>query len=72
MANSDSVAFHEKQIFMAHGAGGEASRRLVEGLFRPLFSNPSLDALSDAAILPELSGRLAMTVAGSLKSPAGP
>jgi hydrogenase expression/formation protein HypE len=62
MPNPNSVAFHEKQIFMAHGAGGEASRRLVEGLFRPLFSNPSLDALSDAAILPEFSGRLAMTV----------
>ena len=34
----------------------------MEGLFRPLFSNPSLDALSDAAKLPELTGRLAMTV----------
>lgn len=62
MPNQNSVAFHEKQIFMAHGAGGEASRRLVEGLFRPLFSNPSLDALSDAAILPELSGRVAVTI----------
>jgi hydrogenase expression/formation protein HypE len=54
--------FQDKQIFMAHGAGGEASRRLVEGLFLPSFSNPSLDALSDAAMLPPLSGRLAMTV----------
>ncbi|HWB14547.1 MAG TPA: hydrogenase expression/formation protein HypE [Pirellulales bacterium] len=62
MQNSPNVAFRDKQIFMAHGAGGEASRRLVEGLFRPLFSNPSLDALSDAATLPPLSGRLAVTV----------
>lgn len=62
MQNPDTVAFRDKQIFMAHGAGGEASRRLVEGLFRPLFSNPSLDALSDAAMLPALSGRLAVTV----------
>jgi hydrogenase expression/formation protein HypE len=54
--------FRDKQIFMAHGAGGEASRRLVEGLFRPLFSNPSLDSLSDAAVLPATTGRLAMTV----------
>jgi hydrogenase expression/formation protein HypE len=62
MQNADTAAFRDKQIFMAHGAGGEASRRLVEGLFRPLFSNPSLDALSDAAMLPALSGRLAVTV----------
>lgn len=54
--------FRDKQIFMAHGAGGEASRRLVEGLFRPLFSNPSLDSLSDAAVLPAATGRLAVTV----------
>jgi hydrogenase expression/formation protein HypE len=62
MQNAQNVAFRDKQIFMAHGAGGEASRRLVEGLFRPLFSNPSLDALSDAATLPPFSGRLAVTV----------
>ena len=30
-----SVEFHDKQISMAHGAGGEASRRLVEGLIQP-------------------------------------
>ena len=62
MPEPPSVEFRDKQIFMAHGAGGEASRRLVEGLFRPLFSNPCLDALSDAAVLPELTGRLAVTV----------
>jgi len=30
------VRFREPQIEMAHGAGGKASRRLVEGLFVPL------------------------------------
>ena len=30
------VKFREPQIEMAHGAGGIASRRLVEGLFAPL------------------------------------
>ena len=44
------VDFYDKQIAMAHGAGGEATRRLVEGLFQPAFSNPLLDSLSDAAI----------------------
>ncbi len=30
------VRFRDSQIEMAHGAGGKASRRLVEGLFAPL------------------------------------
>ena len=36
------VRFHEPQIEMAHGAGGKASRRLVEGLFAPLFFAPAV------------------------------
>ena len=53
--------FQDKQIEMAHGAGGEASRRLVEGLFEPAFSNPHLAALSDAAVLDVFSNRVAVT-----------
>jgi hydrogenase expression/formation protein HypE len=34
---------------MAHGAGGKASRRLVEGLFAPLLFNRADQALNDAA-----------------------
>lgn len=34
---------------MAHGAGGKASRRLVEGLFAPLLFEPSEEPLGDAA-----------------------
>ena len=34
---------------MSHGAGGKASRRLVEGLIAPLLANPVLAKLSDAA-----------------------
>ena len=30
------IKFREPQIEMSHGAGGKASRRLVEGLFAPL------------------------------------
>jgi hydrogenase expression/formation protein HypE len=33
---------------MAHGAGGKASRRLVEGLFAPLLYGPSMEFLADA------------------------
>jgi hypothetical protein len=32
-----AIRFRDPQIEMAHGAGGRASRRLVEGLFAPLF-----------------------------------
>lgn len=48
-AAASSIRFHDPQIAMAHGAGGKASRRLVEGLFVPLLSGGSPDALGDAA-----------------------
>ncbi len=75
MAGRGRIAFHDKQISMPHGAGGEASRRLVEGLFQPAFSNPLLDALADAASFDAPAGRLAMTadsfVVQPLKFPGG-
>jgi len=43
------IRFHEPQIEMAHGAGGKASRRLVEGLFAPLLFGSSHGPLGDAA-----------------------
>jgi hydrogenase expression/formation protein HypE len=55
------VEFYDKQISMAHGAGGEATRRLVEGLIQPTFSNALLDPLADAATLELPAGRLAIT-----------
>ncbi len=69
------MTFPDKRIAMAHGAGGEATRRLVEGLFQPAFSNPLLDSLSDAAILSVPPGQLAMTsdsfVVQPLRFPGG-
>ncbi|MGA9529056.1 MAG: hydrogenase expression/formation protein HypE [Terriglobales bacterium] len=46
---SPRVRFRDPQIEMAHGAGGKASRRLVEGLFAPLLFGASPQPLSDAA-----------------------
>jgi hydrogenase expression/formation protein HypE len=43
------VRFRDPQIEMAHGAGGKASRRLVEGLFAPLLFPGSEEPLTDAA-----------------------
>ena len=43
------IKFRDPQIEMAHGAGGKASRRLVEGLFAPLFFDSNSRSLADAA-----------------------
>ncbi|HKW74746.1 MAG TPA: AIR synthase related protein, partial [Terriglobales bacterium] len=43
------MRFREPQIEMAHGAGGKASRRLVEGLFIPLLAQQPSQPLADAA-----------------------
>ena len=49
------IRFRDPQIEMAHGAGGIASRRLVEGLFAPLLFRSASPALNDAAAL-EIGG----------------
>src|SRR5437763_7378305 len=43
------IRFRDSQIEMAHGAGGKASRRLIEGLIAPLLLGPSFEPLADAA-----------------------
>ena len=59
-----------ERILLAHGAGGRLSHELIENLFLPAFSNPELEDLDDAAILPELPpGRLAMTTDGHVVDP---
>ncbi|WP_457654637.1 hydrogenase expression/formation protein HypE [Rhodocaloribacter sp.] len=63
------VRFRDPQIDMAHGAGGKATRRLIEGLIAPLLSNPVLDRLDDAAILDLGDERLAMTADGFVVNP---
>jgi hydrogenase expression/formation protein HypE len=49
------IRFRDPQIEMAHGAGGQASRRLVEGLFAPILFGASAEPLTDSAHL-ELGG----------------
>jgi hydrogenase expression/formation protein HypE len=59
--SSPKVRFREPQIEMAHGAGGKASRRLVEGLFVPLLFASSSEPLDDAAHLDFNGTRIAIT-----------
>lgn len=44
--------FLDKQIELAHGSGGKASRRLVENLIVPQLNNPNLAKLTDSALIP--------------------
>src|SRR4051812_5097403 len=50
----------EKRITMAHGAGGGATRNLVEALFLEAFRNPLLEPLEDQAVF-HVMGRMAFT-----------
>jgi hydrogenase expression/formation protein HypE len=68
------VRFDDAQIEMAHGAGGKASRRLIEGLIAPLLGSLE-EPLGDSAILALDGHRLALTtdafVVRPLRFPGG-
>ncbi|HMB93943.1 MAG TPA: AIR synthase related protein, partial [Rhodothermales bacterium] len=67
--NGKAVRFRDPQIEMAHGAGGKATRRLIEGLIAPLLHNPALSKLDDAAIINLGDQRLALTADGFVVNP---
>jgi hydrogenase expression/formation protein HypE len=54
-AQPAAIRFRDSQIEMAHGAGGKASRRLIECLFAPLLFGGTPGPLGDAAYV-EISG----------------
>ena len=59
----------EERITMSHGAGGKASRTLVEAVFLDAFRNPLLEPLEDAAQLQVGGSRLALTTDTYVVSP---
>lgn len=63
------IRFREPQIEMAHGAGGKASRRLVEGLFIPLLSSSATEPLGDAAHFEVNGAQIAMTTDSFVVNP---
>ena len=63
------VRFRDPQIEMAHGAGGKASRRLIEGLFVPLLFGSSPGPLGDAALVEIDGARVAITTDGFVVKP---
>ena len=68
MADS-KIRFRDAQIEMAHGAGGKASRRLIEGLFAPILFGASTEPLGDAAHFSLNGTRIAMTADSFVVSP---
>jgi len=56
-------------IVMAHGGGGRLTQMLIEKMFVPTFSNPTLEALNDGAILETNGVRLAFSTDSFVISP---
>ena len=75
LAESAPTRFRDSQIEMAHGAGGRASRKLVEGLFAPLLFGSSPGPLGDAALVDISGTQVAITtdsfVVKPLRFPGG-
>ena len=63
-----SIRFRDSQIEMSHGAGGKASRRLIEGLFVPLLS-AGAGPLGDAAVVAWRDPAVAVTADSFVVSP---
>jgi hydrogenase expression/formation protein HypE len=59
----------EERITMSHGAGGKASRTLIEAVFLDAFRNPLLEPLEDAAALTLDGDRIALTTDSYVVSP---
>src|SRR5262249_51907513 len=51
----------DEVVTLAHGAGGKATRALVEGLFLEELRNPHLEPLGASAIVQATGSRLAFT-----------
>ena len=67
-ARGKRAKFRDERITMAHGAGGRATRSLVEGLLAPAFG---IEALDDAAAVGELAITTDAYVVKPLRFPGG-
>jgi len=59
----------EERVTLAHGAGGKASRTLIEAVFVDAFANPLLQPLDDGATLDLGTGRTVLTTDAYVVSP---
>jgi len=51
----------QKNILLGHGSGGHLTHDLIESVFLKHFSNPTLNLLSDAALIDTEKGKIAYT-----------
>jgi hydrogenase expression/formation protein HypE len=61
MTEPHDSAPSDERIVLAHGGGGELTRRLLLDRILPKLTNPLLAPLMDSAILPPASGRICLT-----------
>ncbi len=75
IGTASKTAFRDPRIEMAHGAGGKASRRLIEELIAPLLMEATSEPLGDAAVVDVGGVQLAVTsdsfVVTPLRFPGG-
>jgi hydrogenase expression/formation protein HypE len=57
------------EVTIGHGGGGRLTEELIEGIFRPAFSNPALECRHDGAVLQLGASRLAFTTDAHVVSP---
>ena len=67
-ARAKRAKFRDERITMAHGAGGRATRSLVEGLLAPAFG---IETLDDAALVGDLAITTDAYVVKPLRFPGG-
>lgn len=63
---------HHDRIVLGHGSGGRLTASLIEHLFQPLLSNPTLDRADDSALITcgsPVSGALAVSTDAHVVSP---
>jgi hydrogenase expression/formation protein HypE len=74
-ARGKRAKFRDRQITMAHGAGGKATQTLIEGLFVPAFGGDALAQMADAGTITVDGLELALTtdsyVVKPLRFPGG-
>lgn len=61
--------FDHKAIVLGHGSGGKLSAELIEKVFVSRFSNPTLEAMNDSALLEIAGARLAFTTDSFVVTP---
>lgn len=59
-----------EKITMLQGSGGAATAALIDEIFDSAFSNPVLDAMEDAAVVPTPAGQIALTTDSFVVTPA--